>query len=177
MPTPINVDRHYRICACNCSGTYYFFQRSFRHSVVYRQRDRRPRRGSTKQRDKAMRLTPFAQTSFSSSLCGALFGAPSPSMQRHRGVKGNFDFDQVLNTTKPLWDSRFAGGHFAVVHFVAHGPKATDIARLVTSLVASGRFHCWSPQASSPSSAASPNPGLECAIVHDRLANQLTRNP
>jgi hypothetical protein len=33
---PINVDRHYRICACNCSGTYYFFQRSFRHSAVYR---------------------------------------------------------------------------------------------------------------------------------------------
>jgi hypothetical protein len=43
-------------------------------------------------------------------------------MQRHRGVKGNFAFDHALNTTKPLWDSRLAGGHFAAVHFVADGP-------------------------------------------------------
>ena len=102
MLAPINVDRHCRICACNCSGTYYFFRSSCRHSVVCRWRDRRPRRRSTKQRDKAMRLTPFARTSFSCSLCGALFAAQSPSMQRHRGVKGNFAFDHVLNTTKLL---------------------------------------------------------------------------
>jgi hypothetical protein len=98
MPAPINVGRHYRICACNCSGTCCFFQRSFRHSVACRQRDRRPRRRLTKQRDKAMRLTPFARTSFSSSLCGASFGAQSPSMHRHRSVKVNFVFDHILSS-------------------------------------------------------------------------------
>ena len=36
MPAAINGDRHYRICACNCSDTYCFFQSSFRHSVAYR---------------------------------------------------------------------------------------------------------------------------------------------
>ena len=34
--------------------------------------------------------------------CAALFGAQSLSMQRHRGVKGNFAFDHVVNTTKLL---------------------------------------------------------------------------
>ena len=34
--------------------------------------------------------------------CAALFGAQSLSMQRHRGVKGNFAFNHVLKTTKPL---------------------------------------------------------------------------
>jgi hypothetical protein len=72
MLAPINVDRHCRICACNCSGTYYFFRSSCRHSVVCRWQDRKPRRRLTKLRDKAMRLTPFARTSFCCSLCGAL---------------------------------------------------------------------------------------------------------
>jgi hypothetical protein len=47
----INVDRRYRISACNCSGTYYFFQSSFRHSVAYRQQDRKPTREQSKQQD------------------------------------------------------------------------------------------------------------------------------
>jgi hypothetical protein len=49
-----------------------------------------------------MRLTPFVQTSFSASLCGALFRAQSPSTQRHRGVKGNFVFDHGLDVKKPF---------------------------------------------------------------------------
>jgi hypothetical protein len=51
-----------------------------------------------------MWLTPFARTSFSSSLCGAPFAAQSPSMHRHRGVKVNLVFDHVLDAiaTPPL---------------------------------------------------------------------------
>ena len=68
-----------------------------------------------------MRLTPYARTSFSSSLCGALFGAQSPSMQCHRGVKGNFAFDHVLKDCFRILGSLV--GYFAAVHFVVNGPK------------------------------------------------------
>jgi len=59
----INVDRRYRSGACNCSGTCYFFPSSFRRSVVCRQRDRKPTREPTKQRNWAMQLPKRAWTS------------------------------------------------------------------------------------------------------------------
>jgi hypothetical protein len=71
--------------------------------------------------DKAIWLTPFARTSFSSSLCGASFRAQSPSMHRHRGVKANFVFDHALNSiASVIRQGRFRilgspVGHFAVV--------------------------------------------------------------